>query len=116
MKWLLLAAALLGCAPATGTLATHELFMVAATEEGADTRVFVLPAPGALINARLPPMLETARGSLRLTAPRLTADSAYFAEPPSTLLAEPATGTLHVSVCPADLAVCRTVTLRVRVP
>jgi hypothetical protein len=60
-------------------------------------------------------VLELADGSrLRFTAPGLTADSAYFAEPPSTVLAgHPGLvhGTLRASVCRDDERVCRSVTV-----
>ena len=83
---------------------------------GADTRVTLVAAPGLKVNARLKPALELPDGSvLRFDSTRLTADSAYFAEPPSALLAgshRRLEGTLRVSVCRIDEQVCRTVTLQ----
>jgi hypothetical protein len=82
---------------------------------GSDTRLTLLAGPHLKINARLAPALELAGGSvLRFSARRLTPDSAYFAEPPSALLAgrHPRVhGTLHASVCGVDEQVCRSVTV-----
>jgi hypothetical protein len=82
---------------------------------GPDTRVTLHADPHLKINARLAPALELAGGSvIRFSAAKLTADSAYFAEPPSALLAghhDRVHGTLHASVCGVDEQVCRTVTV-----
>ncbi|HSB54986.1 MAG TPA: hypothetical protein VLD58_11540 [Gemmatimonadales bacterium] len=78
----------------------------------------LLAAPGWKINARVKPVLESADGALlRFDAPRLTPDSAYFAEPPAVFVpardGRPLRGTLRASVCAAGEAVCRLVTMRV---
>ena len=82
---------------------------------GADTRVTLHAGPGLKVNARLAPALQLGDGSvLRFDAGRRTADSAYFAEPPSALWAgrhQSAHGTLHASVCYDRERVCRTLTL-----
>lgn len=78
--------------------------------EGEGTRILLVASLGNRINARLKPALELADGTLlRFDSPRLTADSAYFAEPPSTFVRLPwrdVHGTLRASVC-GDDAVCR---------
>jgi hypothetical protein len=83
---------------------------------GMDTRVAVKAAAGLKINARLKPALEMADGMvLRFDSPQLTPDSAYFAEPPSALLAgchDRVRGTLHASVCGVNEQVCRSVTVQ----
>jgi hypothetical protein len=77
---------------------------------GDSTRLTLVAAPGVRINARLKPALELPDGSvLRFDSPRLTADSAYFAEPPSVLVAglrKDVRGTLRASICGDELA-CR---------
>ncbi len=82
---------------------------------GANTRVTLIAAPGLKVNARLAPALELADGSvLRFDAAARTADSAYFAEPASALVAGRRTqvhGRLRASVCREDEQVCRSVTL-----
>jgi hypothetical protein len=78
--------------------------------EGGGTRLTLVASPGIRINARLKPALELADGTiLRFDSPRLTADSAYFAEPPSTLVRgarKDVHGRLRASIC-GDDAVCR---------
>ena len=78
--------------------------------EGDGTRLALVASSGIRINARLKPALELADGTvLRFDSPRLTADSAYFAEPPSTLVRMPwkgVHGTLRASICGEDAA-CR---------
>jgi hypothetical protein len=93
----------------------NDLVRVTVTHAGAARRLAVSPVGGARINALLPPVLETATGAVHFTAPARTADSAYFTAPPTATVAAPTEGTLHVSVCPPDVAVCRTVALPVRV-
>jgi hypothetical protein len=84
---------------------------------GADTRVTLLATPGLKVNARLVPALELADGTvLRFGAGRRTADSAYFAEPPSALLpgrTAAVHGTLRASVCKEEERVCRTLALKI---
>ena len=83
--------------------------------DGPNTRLTLLAPPGAKVNARLAPALELPDGTvLRFAAGRLTADSAYFAEPPTSHLPgrhDRIHGTLRASVCGADELVCRTVSL-----
>lgn len=83
------------------------------THDGAHTRVALLPAPGLKVNARLKPALELPDGRvLRFDSPRLTADSAYFADPPTALIAGQQArvhGKLRASVCDAGETVCRLV-------
>jgi hypothetical protein len=86
---------------------------------GDSLRLALVPAPGWKINARVKPVLEVGDGALlRFDSPRLTPDSAYFAEPPVAMLPARAgrriRGTLRASVCAADEAVCRVVALEVR--
>jgi hypothetical protein len=88
---------------------------LAFAREGAGTRVVLVAAPNLEINARVPPALELADGSvLRFTAPALTPDSAYFAAPPVAWLEQPADtlhGTLRVGVCQRGEAVCRRIAI-----
>jgi len=83
--------------------------------EGPGTRLALHPAPHVKINARLVPALESSDGAvLRFTSGRMTADSAYFAEPPSVLVAghrAEVHGTLRASLCRDDERVCRQVTI-----
>ena len=82
---------------------------------GPDTRVTLHAGPHLKINARLAPALELANGVvLRFAGDDLTPDSAYFAVPPSAVLAghhDQVHGTLHVSVCRDDEQVCRSLTV-----
>jgi len=76
-------------------------------------RLSLVPAPGARINALLPPALERSDGSvLRFDGPDRTPDSSYYTAPPSLLVEGPATGTIRASVCPAGEEVCRVVIVR----
>jgi hypothetical protein len=70
----------------------------------------VVPAAGVRINARVPPALEFADGSIvRLDRGALTTDSAYFAEPPwASVGASLTAARLRVSYCRFDEPVCRT--------
>jgi hypothetical protein len=83
--------------------------------EGSGTRLALVASPGIRINARVKPALELADGPvLRFDSPRLTADSAYFAEPPSTLVPrawKEVHGTLRASIC-GDDAACRPFVLK----
>ena len=110
---LLLAAAGLGCA-GSGT-APGPLHLTAEAF-GPDTRLVLEAAPHLKLNARLAPALELTDGSrLRFGAARRTADSAYFAEPPTAVLPgrhARVHGTLRASVCRDDEQVCRTVTVQ----
>jgi hypothetical protein len=74
---------------------------------GEHTLVTLIPAAHIKLNARRKPALELADGSvLRFDTPRLTADSAYFAEPPAREHRR-VRGTLRASVCENDAPVCR---------
>ncbi len=88
---------------------------VQTTLVGPDTRLTLITAPGLKVSALLKPALELNDGRvLRFDSPRLTPDSAYFAEPPSALTSGQHTelhGTLRASVCDEGAAVCRTVVL-----
>lgn len=102
-----------GCAPRTGARAPLALRSEPA---GDATRLLLVPATGWKINARLAPALETDRGVIRFLGTSLTADSAYFAEPPSATVPGPRrviSGTLRASVCAPAERVCRGVTLAV---
>ena len=83
---------------------------------GADTRLTLVAAPDLKVSARLKPALELPDGSvLRFDAPALTADSAYFAVPATTLLPghhPHVRGTLRASVCGVTELVCHSVSLR----
>ena len=109
---LLLVGGAVGCRPSPRAEPPLHLTTSAA---GSDTRLTLHAGPRLKINARLAPALELAGGGvLRFSAARLTPDSAYFAEPPSALLAgrhDRIRGTLHASVCGVDEQVCRTVTV-----
>jgi hypothetical protein len=88
-------------------------------EHGTPTSRFrLVAAPGARINARLKPALELADGTvLRFDSPHLTADSAYFADAPTTRGAPPEEahgGVVRASVCPSKERVCRSYEVSVR--
>jgi hypothetical protein len=104
--------AVFACAPPDTPAAP---LRVALAPDGPDTRLTLLAPPGAKVNARLVPALELADGTiLRFAAGRLTADSAYFAEPPTARLPgryDRIHGTLRASVCGADELVCRSVSV-----
>ncbi len=82
---------------------------------GEHTRVTLVPASHVKLNARLKPALELADGSvLRFDSDRLTADSAYFAEPPAAVLPgrhRRVHGILRASICEDDAPVCRALVL-----
>lgn len=84
-----------------------------ASRAGGGTRLELSATPGVKINARLKPALELTDGTvLRFDSP-LTPDSAYFADPPATLMdgRHPQVhGTLRASVCDAHQTVCRAIT------
>jgi hypothetical protein len=84
--------------------------------DGPNTRLTLIASPGLKLNARLPPALEVAGGPvLRFHGTNLTADSAYFAEPPVVFLHghhEKVHGILRASVCDSGATVCRTVEVR----
>src|SRR5438874_10988563 len=84
-----------------------------ALEAGPPLRL--MAAPGVRINARLKPALELDGGMvLRFDSPYLTADSAYFAAPPTAARPSgPRRGTLRVSVCPSGERLCRSLEMTV---
>jgi hypothetical protein len=87
---------------------------VAIHREAGRTTFTLRPAPDVRINARVLPAIEFADGSLlRLTAPTVTADSAYFAAPPSGSVSHAGRlpGVVRASICREDEAVCRQVVL-----
>jgi hypothetical protein len=103
-----------GCADRSGP---DGLLRVTAAPAGADTRLSLHAAPHLKINARVAPALElTDHSVIRFGAARLSADSAYFAEPPSALLAgrhETVHGTVRASVCEEGARVCRSLTVKI---
>jgi hypothetical protein len=87
---------------------------VAIHREAGRTTFTLRPAPGVRINARVLPAIEFADGSLlRLTAPTGSADSTYFAAPPSGSVSHAGRlpGVVRASICREDEAVCRQVVL-----
>jgi hypothetical protein len=103
-----------GCADRSGPDA---LLRVTTAPAGADTRLSLHAAPHLEINARVAPALELPDHSVvRFGAARLSADSAYFAEPPSALLTgrhETVHGTVRASVCEVGARVCRSLTVQI---
>jgi hypothetical protein len=89
---------------------------VSAAPVGADTRLTLTAEPHLQINARLAPALELEDGTvLRFAGTHLTADSSFFAEPPTALLPgrhARVHGTLRASVCRDDEQICRSVTVK----
>ncbi len=114
--WLVLGT-LAACARAQSEPSAHRPLAVRFSQAGDSVRLVLLAAPGWKINARLKPVVEAVDGRrLEFDARRLTADSAYFAEPPSVVAADlpgGIRGTLRASVCSAGETVCRVVTLEV---
>ncbi len=77
------------------------------------TRLTLIGAPGARINARLRPSLEARDGSvLRFGGANVTADSNYFLGPPFLQVPGAAGGVVRASVCPEGEAVCRRVEVK----
>jgi hypothetical protein len=93
------------------------LLQVTTAPSGPDTRLTLHAGPHLKINARLAPALELGDGTvLRFYAGLLTADSGYYAEPPSAVLAgrhARVHGTLRASVCRDDEQVCRAVRMEI---
>ena len=90
---------------------------VTTTPSGPDTRLTLRAGAGLKLNARLPPALELGDGTvLRFRTGLRTADSAYYAEPPSAVLPgrhAQVHGTLRASVCRDDEQVCRGVRVEI---
>lgn len=105
LGWIL-AAGLLSCrAPA----AEPAVLLMAVTRDGA-AALAVFPATGVRINALAAPALELQGAPVvRLTRGDLTADSAYFAEPPwiPRTAEMHGSGRLRVSWCRVDELVCQ---------
>jgi hypothetical protein len=91
-------------------------FHLTTTPLGPDTRLTLQSAPHLKVNARAAPALELGDGRvLRFLDGRRTADSAYYAEPPSTVLTgrhKRVHGTLRVSVCRDDERICRSLAIK----
>ena len=90
---------------------------VTTAPSGPDTRLILHAGPHLKINARLAPALELGDGTLlRFRTGLRSADSAYYAEPPSTVLPGQhgrVHGTLRASVCRDDEQVCRAVRVEI---
>lgn len=101
----------LGCGPAQPTPPLR----LESRPAGPDTRLTLIPASHLKLSARVKPALELADGSvLRFDSADLTADSAYFASPPTATLRGrhgKVRGTVRVSVCEDDAPVCRSLAL-----
>ena len=82
---------------------------------GPDTRLTLVPAPHIKLNARVEPALELPDGRvIRFDSSDLTADSAYFASPPSATLPgrqKRVRGTVRASICENGAPVCRSLVL-----
>ncbi len=90
-----------------------------ARSHGGGAVLAVVPAGDLRINARVPPTIELAGGGIvRLARGRVSADSSYFTEPPWGVRPPgiPIRGTLRVSTCRPEEAVCRSVQLQVDLP
>lgn len=99
--------------------ACHSVPFRVEVEHGGPTgRLRLVVAPGARINARLKPALELTDGTvLRFDSPRLTTDSAYYADAPTTegaLPEEAHRGVVRASVCPREEKFCRSYAVAVR--
>jgi hypothetical protein len=92
---------------------------VTRSPEDDGSRLTLVASPGIRINAQLKPALELTDGTaLRFDSPKLTPDSAYFAEPPTVRLAGPwrgVRGTLKASICGEEPA-CRPFVREVSLP
>jgi hypothetical protein len=117
MRWWLRAAAggvvlIISCSTERGPA---PLLRVETEAAGADTRLTLVPAASIKLNARVTPALELPDGTvLRFDGADLSADSSYFARPPSALLPgrhRKVRGTLRASVCENDAPVCRSLVL-----
>jgi hypothetical protein len=98
-----------------GCSGEHQLVRVERRAVPAGIRLTLISAPGARINARLKPALETADGRvLRFDSRELTADSSYFVAAPTLDLTAPITGQVRASVCAKGERLCRTVVVEVR--
>ena len=92
---------------------------VQASSRGGEAVLALVPAGDLRINARVPPAIELAMGGVvRLVRGRVSMDSSYFLEPPWEVRPSgvPIRGTLRVSLCRPDEAVCRSAQLPVDLP
>ena len=90
-----------------------------ARSRGGEPVLTVVPAGDLRINARVPPALEFAAGGVvRLARGRVSVDSSYYLEPPWEVRPSgvPIRGTLRVSFCRPDEAVCRSAMFPVALP
>jgi hypothetical protein len=109
----LLAATACGYSPAAAPVSLQ------ARSRGGEAVLTVVPAGGLRINARVPPAIELAAGGVvRLVRGRVSTDSSYFLEPPWEVRPPgvPIRGTLRVSFCRPDEAVCRLAMVPVDLP
>jgi len=109
----LLAATACGYSPAAAPVNLR------ARSHGGEAILAVVPAGHLRINARVPPAIELAAGGIvRLVRGRVSTDSSYFLEPPWGVRPPgiPIRGTLRVSFCRPDEAVCRSAMLPVELP
>jgi hypothetical protein len=109
-RWIAASVLWLGCA-ARPTESEPALVYLQGIPSAGGYRLTLVPAPGAKINARLPPVLELEGGRrVQFDQTLLTPDSAYFAAPPGATLERAGPhlkGVLRVGVCPAGLNLCR---------
>jgi len=116
----LFAAVFVGCtAAADGEIAHNDLVSLVVVTVSGERTLRLDPAPGAQINARLPPTVEfspTAR--IQLSSPLQTADSSYFVGSASASIGDVRArrGVLKASVCPAAIRACKYVELPVVLP
>jgi hypothetical protein len=111
----LLPAMLVGVA-ACGSEPTPPPVVLKAASHAGTAILAVVPAHDLRINARVPPAIELAGGGVvRLARGRVSRDSSYFLEPPWEVRPAgiPIRGSLRVSFCRADEAVCRTAMLAI---
>ena len=105
---------LAGCAPRPRG---ESPLRVTTSPAGPDTRLTLYAASHLEINARVAPALELRNHTvIRFRSDRLTADSAYFAGPPSALLVgrhDEVHGTLRASVCEVGARVCRSLVVEI---
>ena len=108
----LLVLGVIGCRGTAGAAPLH----VSASTAGPATLLTLVADPGLKVNARVAPALELSDGRIiRFGSAWLSADSAYFAEPPTAVLPgrySRVHGTLRASVCREREQVCRSLTLR----
>ena len=100
-------------------LARHELVSLTLTHSSGTRALRLDPAPGAQINAQLPPFVEfSPTERVQLSSAAVNADTSYFVGGVSASVAAVRVkrGVLKASVCPANLRVCRYVELPIVLP